>query len=76
MNKLKIKPEVCFRVLDRDAKGYLEPQDFRDFLKGQNMYPIEKNFMLVFERFNKSESGVVDLDEFVTAVTPFLQGLN
>ena len=40
------------------------------------MYPIEKNFGLMFERFNKSETGCVDYDEFVTAITPFLQGLN
>jgi Ca2+-binding EF-hand superfamily protein len=75
MNKLKIKPDLCFRTLDKDSKGYLVPEDFRDFLTGQNMYPIEKNFGLLFERVNKCESGTVEYEEFVTAITPFLQGL-
>ena len=40
------------------------------------MYPTEKNLGLLFERFDKSEDGVVDYDEFVTGVTPFLQGIS
>lgn len=76
MNKLQIKPDSAFKRLDTDAKGYLTVDDFRSFLKMQNMYPTEKNLGLLFERFDKSEDGVVDYDEFVTGVTPFLQGIS
>ena len=34
MNKMQVKPDLCFRTLDVDSKGYLVPGDFRDFLKG------------------------------------------
>ena len=39
------------------------------------MYPIEKNLVLMYERFNKSGSQAVNFDEFKTAITPFLQGV-
>jgi Ca2+-binding EF-hand superfamily protein len=33
LNEMKIKPEQAFRVLDRDGKGYLAIDDFREFLR-------------------------------------------
>lgn len=56
INGIRIRPEKAFRVLDRDGKGYVTIDDFREFLRLQNMYPIEKNLGLMFERFNKSGS--------------------
>jgi len=75
MNKLAVKPDMAFKCLDRDSKGYLVINDVREFLRGQNMYPIEKNLGLLIERFDKSEDDTVDYDEFVTGITPFLSGL-
>ena len=72
MNKMSIKPEAAFNAMDTQSKGYLTLDDFRDFLKQCNMYPIEKNLSLLFERFDRDEDGVVAYDEFVTATTPFL----
>jgi Ca2+-binding EF-hand superfamily protein len=49
--------------------------DFREFIKAQNMYPTEKNLALLFERFNKSGNKAVTFEEYQQAVTPFLSGL-
>lgn len=75
MNKLSIKPEAAFQACDPMQKGYIELDDLRGFLKLQNMYPIEKNLKLLFERFDKDEDDVISYDEFVTGITPFLSGI-
>jgi len=46
--------------------------DFRNFLKKLNLYPFEKDLGLLFERFDKDEDGSVDFEEFVAAITPFM----
>jgi Ca2+-binding EF-hand superfamily protein len=74
-NKLQIKPEAAFKAVDKDDKGYLSVNDLREFIKSQNMYPIEKNLGLLFERFNKSEDGAISYEEFVAGITPFLSGI-
>jgi len=61
--------------VDKDDKGYLSINDLREFIKSQNMYPIETNLGLLFERFNKSEDGAIIFEEFVAGITPFLSGI-
>jgi Ca2+-binding EF-hand superfamily protein len=41
--------------MDELGRGSLSLDDFRSFIKKANMYPIEKDLMLVFERFDKDE---------------------
>ena len=36
-----------------------------------NIYPIEKELVLLFERFDKDEDGVIAFHEFVNGITPF-----
>ena len=74
-NKLQIRPEAAFKAVDKEDKGYLSINDLREFIKSQNMYPIEKNLGLLFERFNKSEDGAIAYEEFVAGITPFLSGI-
>lgn len=74
-NKLQIRAESAFNAVDKDQKGYLTINDLREFIKSQNMYPIEKNLGLLFERFNKSEDGSIIFEEFVAGITPFLSGI-
>lgn len=74
MNKIRIKPDQCFKTLDKDAKGFLKIGDFREFLRRHNFYATEKNLSLMFDRFDKDESTSVEYDEFLVAFTPFLQG--
>jgi len=57
--------------MDELGRGSLTLDDFRSFIKKANMYPIEKDLMLVFERFDKDEDQSVNYEEFVQAVTPF-----
>ncbi len=57
--------------MDELGRGNLLLEDFRSFIKKANMYPIEKDLMLVFERFDKDEDQNVNYEEFVQAVTPF-----
>jgi Ca2+-binding EF-hand superfamily protein len=61
--------------MDKEQKGYCSIDDLREFIKAQNMYPIEKNLILLFERINKSGDGLVTFDEYQSAVTPFLSGM-
>lgn len=75
MNKIAVKPGAAFAAMDVDNKEYLTLDDFRNFIKSVNMYPIEKNLSLLFERFDRDEDKVVTYDEFVTAITPFLSGI-
>ena len=58
--------------MDELNRGCLSVDDFRGFMKKANLYPIEKDLQLLFERFDKDQDGVVKYEEFVTAVTPFM----
>ena len=53
-------------------KGAFNIDDFRSFVKKANLYPIEKNLGLLFERFDKDDDRAVTYEEFVAAVTPFM----
>jgi Ca2+-binding EF-hand superfamily protein len=71
-----VRAETAFKHMDTDRKGYLIVDDIRAFLKGQNMYPIEKNLQLLYERFDKEEKGAVSQDDLAAAIKPFLTGVN
>ena len=58
--------------MDELNRGVLDVDDFRNFIKKANIYPIEKDLNLLFERFDKNEDGHVAYEEFVAAVTPFM----
>jgi len=75
MNKLMLKAQEAFKFIDVGDKGYLLIDDLRDFLKDQNLYPIEKNLTLLCERFDKDEDGVISYDDFVNGITPFLNAI-
>ena len=61
---------MAFESLDREYKGYITQNDFRNFLKSTNMYPSEKCMKLFFLRLDKDEDSLVSYDEFVTGFTP------
>lgn len=65
MNKLRIKPDLAFSACDKDAKGVLTIDDLRAFCKMNNMYPIERDLKLMFQRLDKDEDGVLTYQEFV-----------
>lgn len=71
-----VRTETAFKHMDTDRKGYIIADDIKAFLRGQNMYPIEKNLKLLFERFDKEKHGVVTQEDFATAIKPFLTGVN
>ena len=71
-NKIKINNYTAFSAMDEMARGYLTIDDFRNFIKKANLYPIEKDLALVYERFDKDEDRAVPYEEFVRAVTPFM----
>jgi Ca2+-binding EF-hand superfamily protein len=58
--------------MDELSRGSLTIDDFRNFLKKLNLYPIEKDLVLLFERFDKDSKEGVDFEEFVAAITPFM----
>ena len=71
-NKIKMNNFTAFTAIDEFNRGALTIDDFRNFIKKANIYPIEKDLGLLFERFDKSENGTVNYEEFVAAVTPFM----
>lgn len=70
-SKIRINNFTAFSAIDELNKGYLTIDDFRVFLKKLNLYPVEKDLHLVFERFDKDEDTMVNYEEFVQAITPF-----
>ena len=71
-HKIKINNYKAFQSMDEFSRGTLNIDDFRNFLKKLNLYPIEKDLGLLFERFDKDEDRQVDFEEFVAAITPFM----
>lgn len=71
MNKIRINPFTAFHAIDVFCRGDLSIDDFRNFMKKLNLYPIEKDLSLLFERFDKNEDGYVNYEEFVASITPF-----
>ena len=51
--------------------------DFRDFLKhssGGNVYPVEKELQLLFDRMDRDQDGMVTLPDFAAGISPFMSG--
>ena len=70
-NKLRLKCDAAFKCLDQRGKGALTLDEIRTFLKQSNLYPVERELQLLFERFDKDEDGVIAYHEFVAGITPF-----
>jgi Ca2+-binding EF-hand superfamily protein len=49
--------------------------DIRTFCKNNNMYPIERDLKLLFQRLDKDEDNVLSYSEFVSGIKPFLNGV-
>ena len=64
--------ESAFSALDKKNKGMVTIDQFRDFLKSGNVFAVEKELQLLFERFDKDEDGVVTLNEFIAGISPFM----
>lgn len=54
------------------SRGAIEITDIRKFMKKLNLYPIEKDLGLLFERMDKDEDGYVNFEEFKASITPFM----
>jgi len=46
--------------------------DLREYLKSGNVFAVEKELSLLFQRLDKDENGVITLPEFVAGVSPFM----
>lgn len=42
-----------FKQIDKNENGYITKQDFRDFFKSLNLFPIEKELQILFDRLDK-----------------------
>lgn len=71
-NKLRINNYTAFCAIDALGRGVVNVDDFRNFIKKANIYPVEKNLLLLFERFDKNKESYVKFEDFVAAVTPFM----
>ena len=53
----------------------LSMEDFRDFLKhasGGNVYPVDKELHLLFDRLDRDQDGIVSLPDFAAGISPFM----
>ena len=71
-NKIKINNFQAFAAIDVINRGAIDINDIRLFLKKLNLYPIEKDLSLLFERMDKDEDSFVNFEEFVESITPFM----
>jgi Ca2+-binding EF-hand superfamily protein len=71
-NKIRINNFTAFSAMDEHNRGVLTIDDFRNFIKKANIYPIEKDLALLYERFDKDDDKHVTYEEFVAAITPFM----
>ena len=46
--------------------------DLRDYLKSGNVFAVEKELQLLFQRFDKDDNGLITLPEFVAGINPFM----
>lgn len=73
-NKMKIDTKQAFdAIVQQWGRKHFDINDLRVFISKANLYPIEKNLNLLFERFDKNEDDKVDYDEFVDGCTPFFK---
>ncbi len=62
--------------LGRRTMG-LSMEDLRDFLKhasGGNVYPVEKELQLLFDRLDRDSDGVISIMDFAAGISPFMGG--
>ena len=69
--KIRLNCESAYQTIDRRGKGLVTLDDLRDYLKGENVFPVERELQLLFERLDKDENGYITLAEFVAGVNPF-----
>jgi hypothetical protein len=53
----------------------LSMDDIRDFLKqasGGNVYPIDKELHLLFDRLDRDQDGLVSMPDFAAGISPFM----
>lgn len=69
-NKLRMNCDQAFKSLA--SNGIIRVEDIRNFLKSLNIFPMERELQLLFERFDKDEDGVIAYHEFVAGLSPFM----
>lgn len=70
-NKIRVNMVTAFASIDVNSRGTLSLVDFRAFMKKLNLYPIEKDLQMLFERLDKDGDDFVNYEEFVGGLTPF-----
>jgi hypothetical protein len=51
--------------------------DMRDFLKhssGGNVYPVDKELQLLFDRLDRDQDGMISMPDFAAGISPFMSG--
>ena len=69
--KLRMKTKDSFAAMDEFQKGVLTIDDFRSFLRRHNLYPVEKNLELLFNRLDRDGDRQLLFEEFVQGLTCF-----
>ncbi len=48
--------------------------DIRAFLKEQNVFAVEKELQMFFQRFDRDEKGFITRQDFISGMSPFMNG--
>ena len=57
----------------------LTMDDLRDFLKhssGGNVYPVDKELQLLFDRLDRDQDGMISMPDFAAGIAPFMSSSN
>jgi len=60
----------AFEALDKDGKGYLNKNEFRELLSGHGIYTTQKELQTLVTRYDRNEDGKVSYTDFVREITP------
>jgi len=65
----------AFSFMDTDMDGYLNLEDFRDFLANNGFYATERELLGIMHKCDRNNNGRITFSEFVDEFQPKLGGI-
>ena len=60
----------CFAYMDTDGDGYLEMNDFREFLANNGFYATERELQCIISKCDQNDTGRITFGEFIDEFQP------
>ena len=65
---------TCFKQMDTNGNGYLDPEEFENGLKQLGLFPTKVQLQTLFKYYDSDASGSISYGEFVAALRDPLAG--